>query len=57
MKIVTVDNWGQPWDCPKTQYVTLSFNLNRDCPRAVPILLETLRFVLFLFGAIPVALE
>ena len=32
-----MDNWGQPGDCPKTQFVNSSYNLNRDCPRAVPI--------------------
>jgi hypothetical protein len=33
---VPVGNWGQPWDCPKTQYVTLTYNLNRDCPKGCP---------------------
>jgi len=34
---VTVDNWGQPWDCPKTQYGNSCFNLNRDCPKGCPL--------------------
>ena len=28
---------GQPGDCPKTQGGTSRSNLNRDCPRAVPV--------------------
>jgi len=30
-KNVAVVNCGQPWDCPKTQYGTSSYSLNRGC--------------------------
>jgi hypothetical protein len=33
---VPVDKWGQPRDCPKTQYGTSSYSLNRDCPKGCP---------------------
>jgi len=33
--------WGQPWDCPKTKYPTIPYDVNRDCPKGCPLFVRS----------------